>query len=106
MTKVTVTVGHDDLNFDVSTEDFNKYINSQMPNNKVAPAFNFLSQTVVKEDKEKFKQLLVDNNTPRGMLVVQVAGVLAEEFGAGVEISVKKPSSSPKESAKTDTASS
>lgn len=91
MSKTTVRIGAHELTFDAGTADFNSYINEQMPNNKVAPAFNFLSRTVIKADKENFKKLLVDDdNLPKGALVMQVAGVLAEASGADVEISVKK----------------
>lgn len=102
----TIAIGNEELNFTVGTADFNKYVNEQMPNNKVSPAFNFLQRTVAKEDKEKFKELLMKDGLPNGAIVMQVASVLAQDFGADVEISVKKSSSSPNPSSKTDTASS
>jgi len=90
MAQVTINIGTDELTFEASESDFNSYINEQTQTNKVAPAFNFLSRTVIKEDKEKFKKLLVCDGTPKGTLVMQIAGVLAEDSGAGIEISVKK----------------
>ena len=101
----TVTIGEDELNFNVGTADFNQFINEQQPNNKIQPAYNFLQRTVAKEDKEKFKKLILKDGVPNGVLVMQVAGVLAEECGAGVEVAVKKSSSSPTVSDKTATAS-
>jgi len=101
----TVSIGGEELNFNVSTADFNQYINEQMPNNKVAPAYNFLQRTVAKDDKEKFKQLILKDGVPNGAIVMQVAGLLALDGGADIEITIKKSQSSPTPSSKTDTAS-
>lgn len=87
---VTITIGGNDLRFDVSTADFNQYLNEQTPQNKVSPAYNFLQRTVVKEDKDSFKQVVLRNKVPNGALVVQIASVIAQAFGADVEITVKK----------------
>jgi lysophospholipase L1-like esterase len=87
---VTITIGGNDLRFDVGTADFNQYINEQTPQNKVSPAYNFLQRTVVKEDKDSFKQVVLRNKVPNGALVVQIASVIAQAFGADVEITVKK----------------
>jgi hypothetical protein len=102
----TVAIGADELNFKVGTADFNQYINEQMPTNKVAPAYNFLQRTVVAEDKEKFKKLILKDGVPNGAIVMQIAGVLALDSGADVEITVKKSQNSPTPSSKTATASS
>ncbi len=95
MSKTTVTIADNDIEFDVSVDDFNQYLNEQMPNDKVAPAFNFLSRTVVEKDKETLKKLVLTGGKPNGMIVMQVAGVLAAEVGGGVNISLKKPKPSP-----------
>ena len=90
MSKLKVNVGDVELNFNVSNDDFNQYINEQLPHDKVGPGFNFLSRTVVDDDRENFKKALVLNDKPKGILVMQVAGLLAGEFGGEVKISLKK----------------
>jgi len=91
---ITVTVGNTDLRFNVSAANFNQYINDQVPNNKVSPAYNLLQRTVVDEDKDAFKRVVLRNKVPNGAVVMSIATVIAMEFGAGVEITVKKSSAS------------
>lgn len=91
MKQLSVTVGDIDLDFEVETDDFNQYLNEQMPNDKVAPAYNFLARTVKDESKDALKKIALDDGKPNGIVVLQIAGVLAEQFGAGVQISLKKP---------------
>ena len=95
MSELTVTVDNKELTFSVTNDDFNQYLNEQMPNDKVAPAFNFLSRTVVESSRDNFNAVLVVDGKPKGIAVLQVAGVLAGEFGGGVQISLKKPSALP-----------
>jgi hypothetical protein len=87
---VTVTIGSTDLRFDVSTADFNQYLNEQTPQNKVSPAYNFLQRTVVKEDKDSFKQVVMRNKAPNGAVVMQIASAIALDFGANIDVTVKK----------------
>ncbi len=89
----TVTIGDDELTFTVGNSDFNQFLNEQQPNNKVSPAYNFLQRTVIDADKDKFKKLVLTDNVPNGPMVMQIAGVLAVENGAGIEITVKKSNS-------------
>lgn len=96
MSETTVTIGEQDLTFNVDVDDFNQYLNEQMPNDKVAPAYNFLSRTVLDDCKEAMKKAVLTDGKPNGMLVLQIAGVLAGEFGGGVEVSLKKPKKSAK----------
>jgi hypothetical protein len=95
MPKITITVADKDINFNIESDDFNQYINEQMPTDKVGPAYNFLSRTVLEEDREKFKSIALSGGKPNGFIVMQMAGVTAEEFGGGVSISLKKPKASP-----------
>lgn len=89
----TVTIGETDFDFKYETESFNQYLNEQMPNDKINPAFNFLMRTVVAEQKEQLKQTLLDGQTVNGVVALQVAGVLAQQYSGGVNISLKKPKS-------------
>ncbi|MFZ2405538.1 MAG: putative phage tail assembly chaperone [Methylobacter sp.] len=91
---ITVTIGEQDLRFDVGTADFNQYINEQTPLNKVAPAHNFLQRTILKDDKEALKKIVMRNKAPNGAIVMQIAAVIAQEFGVDVEITVKKSNAS------------
>ena len=97
MKKIAVEVGEKTLNFDVENEDFNQYLNEQMPDDKISPAFNLLSRTVVEGDRQALKDVALIDGVPNGLVVLQIAGVVAGEFGGGVEISLKKPSKSATE---------
>lgn len=87
----TVTIGEKDIDFDISVDDFNQYLNEQMPNDKINPAFNFLMRSVTADHKDELKQLVMTNGRANGIVVLQVAGVLAEQFSGGVTVSLKKP---------------
>lgn len=91
-TPITVTVGDTDLSFNADHEDLNNLINAQMPNDKIGPTFNFLSRTVAEESRDDFKRLvLTEENKPKGVLVMQIGGIVMGELGGGVEIVIKKP---------------
>lgn len=89
----TVTIGEKDIDFKYETESFNQYLNEQMPNDKINPAFNFLMRTVVDEHKEDLKKALLNGQTVNGVMALQIAGVLAQEYSGGVTISLKKRNS-------------
>lgn len=95
MPKITIDVGETELSFNVETDDFNQYINEQMPNDKVKPAFNFLSRTVDKDDRKAFEAAVLSNNKPNGLILMQIAAIVAEEFSGDVSITIKKPKKSP-----------
>ena len=87
--QIDVTVGNQELNFTVSREDYNRYINGVMPNNKVAPANNFCIATVSDESKSALKVIL--SNTPGSD--VQIAAAVLEEYMPDLEITAKKRNS-------------
>jgi len=101
---IEVTVGPHTLHFDVENADINKYLNQQGPNNKIQSAFNMLSTTVVDDDKEAFKSVALIGSEPVGLVVIQIATIVAGEFGGDLEIAIKKPSNSSKASSKTASA--
>jgi len=94
MAEVIVAVGEQDLVFDVSMDDYNRFINETLPNDKVNPAFNLLSRTA--KDIDALKKLVLVDGKPNGMIVLQMAGVVVVDMGGDIEISIKKPKSSPK----------
>jgi len=90
--EIKVYAGAETLIFHVDVDDYNQYLNEQMPQDKVSPAFNMLSRTVDQGCKEKFLKLVLKNGKPLGVLALQMAGMIGCEFGAEVQISLKKPS--------------
>jgi hypothetical protein len=101
---ITVSVGDTDLNFAADHDDFNRFINEQMPNDKVGPAFNLLSRTVTDDSRDDFKRIvLTEDKKPKGLIVLQIAGVITQELGGDVTVAVKKPNPSPTASSKTAT---
>lgn len=92
ITAIVIVVGTVELVFNVDHDDFNRLINEQDPGNKVGPTYNFLARTIAPESKDDLKRLcLTDSHQPKGLLVLQIAGLITKELGADVEVSVKKP---------------
>ncbi len=91
---IDINVGDNTLHFAIDDAGFNRFLNDQSPTDKLTPAFNMLSQSVVEADKALFKKyaLADDGVTVRGAIVMQIAGLIGAEFGGGLEISIKKPS--------------
>ncbi|MBI9109910.1 putative phage tail assembly chaperone [Maridesulfovibrio ferrireducens] len=87
---IPVEVNGKNLDFDVKTSVFNTYINDLRPDNKVAPAHNFLMRSVLPESKEDLCELL-----KLAGLEIQLAAAVIEEFTPEVEIVVGKSKSSP-----------
>lgn len=80
---ITVTVNETELHFTVTLADYNKYLNELTPNNKVAPARNFLMRTVDAQCKEALREMV---DLPG--VGVQVAAALIEEYMPDVNITV------------------
>nr|MDC2855635.1 putative phage tail assembly chaperone [Ningiella sp. W23] len=53
--KITIETPVGEITFNVNGADYNKYINSTQPNNKVQPATNFVLNTVVEADAKNSK---------------------------------------------------
>jgi len=69
------------VTFNVDAAAYDKYLNELMPNNKIAPARNFLLRTVAVDDREALKTVL---EKPAAGL--QIASKLVEEFTPDIEI--------------------
>lgn len=92
MPKITVSVKDKDLVFNVDDDDLNRLINEQDPTNKVGSTYNMLSRTVADESRDDFKRLcLTDENIPRGIVVMQIGGVVMQEMGGDIKVTIKKP---------------
>ena len=83
---INLTVNGIDFGFDVTPEDHNNLINEIMPNNKVAPNFNFLNRTVKPEQKEELQKFLDKHNGS----IIQLGGTVAAAFAPQLEIEIKK----------------
>ena len=87
---ITLEIGDQEFTFALTPQDVTKYFNAVNQNNKVSPANNLLVTTVKQEERATLKGML---GNP--VLVMQLAGTLLEEYGPDVEVTVKKPSTTP-----------
>ena len=83
--KITLLVGSKEFEFNVTTEEFNRYINEVKPDDKILPCKRLLRRTLVNAEQKEEIEALCD----RG-LAINLAGKLIEEFQGDVEIEVKK----------------
>ncbi|MDY0832747.1 MULTISPECIES: putative phage tail assembly chaperone [unclassified Pseudomonas] len=88
--EITLEVGDKEFTFELTPQDVTKYFNAVTQANKVAPANNLLVTTVKQEERATLKPML---GNP--VFVMQLAGALLEEYSPDVEITVKKPSTTP-----------
>lgn len=99
---IIVTIGDTDLTFNADDEDLNQYLNDQTADDKISPAWNFISRTVYDGDRENLNKLaLTEQKKPRGIVVLQVAAVIVKELGGDLTITVKKPKAEPSAPKKT-----
>ncbi len=83
--KVVLTVGKNELVFNVTTENYNRFINETRVDDKVLPAKRFLRRSLAKKEQRE----LLDEICDKGHHVTMVAHLL-EEFSGDIEIEVKK----------------
>ena len=81
---ITLKVVNDEIRFKVDMLAFNSFQNEMMPDNKVAPANNFLMRTVHPEDKKVLEGYLDQG------YAIDIAGFVSTEFKPALEISVKE----------------
>lgn len=82
--KMTLTVAGTDISFEPTMTAYNSFINDMMPNDKVAPAHNYLKKIVCPESKEALDELL-----KRPSAALQLAGAINKEFAPELDITVK-----------------
>lgn len=82
--KMTLTVAGTDISFEPTMTAYNSFINDMMPNDKVAPAHNYLKKIVCPESKEALDDLL-----KRPSAALQLAGAINKEFAPELDITVK-----------------
>lgn len=83
---ITLTVGGVELSFAPTEVEYNDYMNDLMPDNKVAPAHNFLFNTVTEETKEALRKITDKNKGA----AVQITSAVMAEYAPQLEIKVKK----------------
>ncbi len=81
---ITLDVAGKELKFAPTMVAYNGFINDMMPNDKVAPAHNYLKKIVCAESKEALDDLL-----KRPSAALQLAGAINKEFAPELEITVK-----------------
>ena len=82
--KITLTIAGTDISFEPTMVAYNSFINDMMPNDKVAPAHNYLKKIVCQESKEALDDLL-----KRPSAALQLAGAVNKEFAPDLDITVK-----------------
>ncbi|PSW14420.1 hypothetical protein C9J01_08260 [Photobacterium rosenbergii] len=83
---ITLVIASKELAFKPSEVEYNDYMNELMPDNKVAPAHNFLFNTVDDGCKEALRE--ITNANPGA--AVQITAAVMAEYAPQLEISVKK----------------
>ncbi|MUJ21989.1 putative phage tail assembly chaperone [Aliivibrio fischeri] len=82
---VILTIGELDFEFTPTVNDHNNYTNEMMADNKVAPAYTFLTRTVKSEQKEALKELL---DTVPG-LVMELFVEVSKAAKGGIKVTLK-----------------
>lgn len=83
---VVVVIDGTDFEFTPTVQDANNHTNDMMPNNKVAPAYTYLTRTVKPEQKDALMALL--DNVPG--LTIELFATVSNASKGGIEISLKK----------------
>ncbi len=78
--KITLTIAGTDISFEPTMTAYNSFINDMMPNDKVAPAHNYLKKIVCPESKEALDDLL-----KRPSAALQLAGAINKECAPHLE---------------------
>jgi hypothetical protein len=83
--KIVLTIGATDFTFTPTVADHNNYTNALMPDNKIAPAHQFLTRTVESTQKAELVELL---DTVPG-LVMDVFMEVSKASKGGVKVTLK-----------------
>lgn len=81
---ITLEVAGKELKFAPTMVAYNGFLNDMMPNDKVAPAHNYLKKIVCQESKEALDELL-----KRPGAALQLANAVNAEFAPELDITVK-----------------
>ena len=78
--KTTIAINGIDFQFDVSYRHYNKFMDGFMGGNAVQSAFNLLTKTVDKDQKEQLMEAITIEGQPKGNVVMDVAGNVSDMF--------------------------
>ena len=81
---ITLEVAGKELKFAPTMVAYNSFINDMMPNDKVAPAHNYLKKIVCQESKAELDDLL-----KRPGAALQLVNAVNAEFAPELDITVK-----------------
>ena len=81
---ITLEVAGKELKFAPTMVAYNSFINDMMPNDKVAPAHNYLKKIVCQESKAELDELL-----KRPGAALQLVNAVNAEFAPELDITVK-----------------
>jgi chemotaxis response regulator CheB len=91
---ITVTAELDgvsvDINFNKDTATFNQYINEIGAGDKIKPSFNYLMRSVTDASKDDLKAIILDGQVPKGMVVMNIVGIVAYVMNGGFKLTLKK----------------
>ena len=85
--QIDLTVNNKEFNFIVELGDFHSFINEMGDNNKVQPAYAFVTRTIKHDQKDELIKLINDNPG----LELELAGFLVTEYKPKVSVIVGKP---------------
>jgi len=87
---IEVTIGEMDFEFKVTDKAYNKFVDSMAKGQTVTPAYQLLSDTVKSEQHASLKTLLLnDESQPKAKLVMDVVGIVSDEFSSDLPAVVK-----------------
>lgn len=87
---IEITIGDTDFEFKVTDKEYNKFVDAMAKGQTVLPAYNLLSSTVKNEQHNKLKTLMVNEDSqPKAKLVMDVMGILTDEFSSDLPTVVK-----------------
>lgn len=81
--QIVITAGALDLVFNVTTDEYHRYVNETTMDNKVAPARNFLSRTADADSKQAVEEMCGEG------MALDLAALVLQEFKPKIELSVK-----------------
>jgi len=87
---IDVTIGEMDFEFKVTDKAYNKFVDAMSKGKTVTPAYQLLSDTVKNEQHAALKSLLLnDESQPKASLVMDVVGIVSDEFSSDLPAVVK-----------------
>lgn len=87
---IEITIGDTDFEFKVTDKEYNKFVDAMAKGQTVLPAYNLLSATVKNDQHGRLKTFLVNEDSqPKAKLVMDVMGILTDEFSSDLPAVVK-----------------